>query len=64
MQSPAAICYVWGRYTLSSYDDIIEKIEQEGKMEVESIQKIMITEDELKVVATYYYVRGAIDNQR
>ena len=61
MQFPTTVCYAWGRYLLSSYDDIVQKIKEEGKKAIEPIQKIIVSEAEYTVVATFYYINETVD---
>ena len=61
MQFPIAVCYSWGRYVLTSYDEIVEKIKVEGKKAIEPIQKVIVSEAEYKVVATFYYINETVD---
>lgn len=61
MQFPITVCYAWGRYVLSSYEEIVEKIKEEGKKAIEPIQKVIVSEAEYKVVATFYHINEAVD---
>jgi hypothetical protein len=53
-----SIYYHWGKYTLSSYDELMEHVKTEGKADIETIEKVFISEDEYKTVARFYYVRN------
>ena len=53
-----AIYYHWGKYTLPSYEELMEFVKTEGVKNIETIEKLFISEDECKTIARFYYVRN------